>query len=47
VVEDNNILNEVIGTGFYVDNASKNNNITIDQTKEYNWLFSGMKGFKK
>jgi hypothetical protein len=46
-VEDHEILNEVIGTGFYVDNTNKNNIITTEQTKEYSWLFSGMKGFKK
>jgi hypothetical protein len=46
-VENHEILNEVIGTGFYVDNANKNNRITTEQTKEYSWLFSGMKGFKK
>ena len=46
-VEDTSVLNEVIGTGFYVDNANKNNIITAEQTKEYSWLFSGMKGFKK
>ena len=45
-VEDSGILNEVIGTGFYVDNAGKNDRITAEQTKEYSWLFSGMKGFK-
>jgi hypothetical protein len=47
-IEENPILNEVIGTGFYTDSRNKDNNrITTEQTKEYSWLFSGMKGFKK
>lgn len=46
-VEDNSVLNEVVGAGFYVDNNNKNDKITVEKTKEYSWLFSGMKGFKK
>jgi hypothetical protein len=44
-ISDHGELNEVIGTGFYTDNNRKTN-ATPQQTKEYAWLFSGMKGFK-
>ena len=45
-VKDNNVLNEVVGTGFYTDKKS-DNNVTVQQFKENMWLFGGMKGFKK
>ena len=46
--EDDDILSEVINTGFYTDNESlKKNKQTLTQTQEHMWLFSGMAGFKK
>jgi hypothetical protein len=45
-VKDNNVLNEVVGSGFYTDKKS-DNNVTAQQFKENMWLFGGMKGFKK
>ena len=46
-ISDNKILGEVAGTGFYTDQKTKNNNVTVDQFKENMWLFGGMRGFKK
>lgn len=47
-VSNDNTLNEVIGTGFYVDQKTKNtNNVTANQFKENMWVFGGMRGFKK
>ena len=40
-------LSEVVGSGFYTDQKSKNNNITTEQFKENMWVFGGMKGFRK
>lgn len=39
-------LSEVIGSGFYTDQKTKNN-VTTEQFKEHMWVFGGMKGFKK
>jgi hypothetical protein len=44
-ISDHDELNEVIGTGFYTNNGGRTD-ITPQQTKEYAWLFGGMKGFK-
>ena len=35
-------LNEVVGGGFYTDNNNSKNKQTIENTKEYSWLFNGM-----
>ena len=39
-------LSEVVGSGFYTDQRTKNN-VTTEQFKENMWVFGGMKGFKK
>jgi len=46
-VENDNILKEVIGTGFYTDKIKEDKNVTTEQFKENMWVFGGMKGFKK
>jgi len=39
-------LNEVVGGGFYTDNINKDTQ-SVENTKEYSWLFGGLPGFKK
>jgi len=39
-------LNEVVGGGFYTDNLN-NDKQSVENTKEYSWLFGGLPGFKK
>lgn len=41
------VLSEVIGSGFYTDQNSKNSNVTTEQFKENMWIFGGMRGFRK
>jgi hypothetical protein len=43
--ESHDALNEAVSSGFYTDRKSKDN-ISVETTKQYSWLFSGMKGFK-
>ena len=45
--KDHGTLNEVIDTGFYVDQREDNKQVTADQFKENMWIFGGMRGFKK
>lgn len=45
--KDNDILGEVVGSGFYTDKRTKDNNVTIEQFRDNMWIFGGMKGFRK
>ena len=39
-------LSEVVGGGFYTDNLNTDKQ-SVENTKEYSWLFGGLPGFKK